>query len=84
MSHRVEIYDVNDAGNEVDVIGANYYCSDICAKQDPDYSGWNGCNDVYSPVKCPCGELLEWRRWNYLTNKEERVSPESPDYWDAD
>jgi hypothetical protein len=83
MVHRVEIYDKDEAGNVIDVIGARYYCTDICAKLDPDYDGWNGGSDLYDPVQCPCGELLEWRRWSYLTNSEQIVSPESPDYWEA-
>ena len=84
MTHRVEIYEIDDAGNPIDVIGARYYCTDICAKSDPDYDGWNGGNDLYAPVQCPCGERLTWRRWSYLTNSEQIVSLESPNYWEAE
>ncbi len=83
MTHRVEIYEKNSAGAAVDVIGANYYCSDTCAKNDPDYDGWNGACDSFSPVQCPCGERLTWYRWNYSIHDQEVVLPDAPDYWDT-
>jgi hypothetical protein len=84
MTHRVELYDIDAAGNVVDVIGANYYCSDECARLDPAYDGWNGSCEAYAPVQCPCGERLEWHRWNSDTEKEETVTPDALDYWDND
>lgn len=83
MTHRVEIYETNSAGEIVDVIGANYYCSDECAKLDPKYDGWNGSCEAYSPVQCPCGERLPWYRWNYEIHGEEAVMPDAPDYWET-
>lgn len=83
MTHRVEIYETNSAGEIVDVIGANYYCSDECAKLDPKYDGWNGSCEAYSPVQCPCGERLPWYRWNYEIHDEEKVMPDAPDYWET-
>ena len=83
MTHRVEIYEVDEAGNFVDVIGARYYCSDEHAKLDPDYDGWNGSVDAFSPAQCPCGERLTWYRWNFSTHDQETVLPNSPDYWDT-
>ena len=83
MTHRVEIYEKDSRGEYLDVIGANYYCSDICAKSDPDYDGWNGSIEAYSPVQCPCGELITWKRWNYAINANETVLPGALDYWDT-
>jgi len=84
VAHRVEIYTTDNNGNIVDVIDANYYCSDTCAKHDPAYDGWNGSIDeVFSPTKCTCGELLTWYRWNYETHDQETVLPTAPDYWDT-
>jgi hypothetical protein len=75
MSHRVEVV------NEQETVAVNYYCSDYCAKNDADYSGWNGCNDVFAPVACPCGTRLGWYRWNYEIHDQEYVAPEALDYW---
>ena len=75
MSHRVEVV------IEQQTVDANYYCSDTCAKNDPAYEGWNGCNDVFAPVACSCGTLLGWYRWNYEIHDQEYVSPEALDYW---
>lgn len=83
MTHRVEIYETNSAGEVVDVIGANYYCSDECAKLDPKYDGWNGSCEAYAPVECPCGERLTWYRWNFEIHDEETVAPDAPDYWET-
>lgn len=83
MTHRVEIYEVNSGGEFVDVIGANYYCSDTCAKSDPNYDGWNGACDAFSPVQCPCGERLPWYRWNFEIHDQEKVMPDAPDYWET-
>jgi hypothetical protein len=83
MTHRVEIYTTDTAGNIVDVAGANYYCSDECAKLDPEYCGWNGSCEAYEPVQCPCGERLTWYRWNFDTHDQETVTPDALDYWDT-
>lgn len=74
MTHRVEIYDTVTG----DAVDARYYCSDRCAKYDPDYSGWNGCNEIHdNPQQCgTCNEFLGYWRWNYDTNNSEWVSPE--------
>lgn len=80
MTHRVEIYSRNERGEAVDVLDVNYYCSDYCAKNDADYDGWNGCNDVFSPETCPCGTRLGWYRWNYEIHDQEYVAPEATDW----
>jgi len=74
MTHRVEIY---DEGGQ-DVIDVRYYCSDAHAKKDPDYSGWNGCHEIYDkPQWCStCNEALGFYRWNPDTKYNEWVSPE--------
>ena len=82
MTHRVEIY-TTDISGKLDVIGANYYCSDSCAKLDPEYQGWNGAVDCFSPVQCPCGRLLSWFRWNYELHDEEIVLSTALDYWET-
>ena len=74
MSHRVEVI------NEQETVAVNYYCSDYCAKNDADYEGWNGCNDVFSPETCLCGTRLGWYRWNYETHDQEYVAPEATDW----
>lgn len=53
--HQVLIEDANG-----DVWDAHYYCSDYCARQDPDYAGWNGCNEPpdYTVVCGHCEELV--------------------------
>jgi len=59
MAHRVEIYEKDSKGNVIDVIDVNYYCTDNCAKNDPEYDGWNGCAEIpeeYGSVICAtCG-----------------------------
>jgi len=67
MSHRIEVV------IDEQVVDAIYYCSDACAKTDKNYEGWNGCNDVYQPETCVCGERLGWYRWNYETKNQEYV-----------
>jgi hypothetical protein len=74
MSHRVEVV-IDDQAVDV-----RYYCSDTCAKTDPEYDGWNGCSDVFEPAICACGEKLPWYRWNYETHDQEYVLPEAKDW----
>jgi hypothetical protein len=35
-----------------DVVDANYYCSDECAKSDENYAGWYGCVELDFGQKC--------------------------------
>lgn len=41
MAHLVFIEDAQG-----DVIDAEAYCSDYCAKTSPAYAGWNGCHQL--------------------------------------
>jgi hypothetical protein len=82
MTHRVEVYETDTAGN-VDIVGAFYYCSDECAKSNPGYSGWNGACDAFTPVECSCGQRLTWYRWNFETHDQEVVLPTAADYWET-
>lgn len=51
--------DINDKNG--DVIDRVYYCSDSCAQEHPDYNGWNGLLDLYSPEACDnCGKTMVW------------------------
>lgn len=61
-----------------EVVDINYYCSDGCAKYDPDYAGWNGCNEIHDhPQWCgTCNESLGYWRYNYDTKQSEWVSPD--------
>jgi hypothetical protein len=39
-----------------DLVDIHYYCSDWCARTDPLYNGWNGCNEIEFGEKCQnCG-----------------------------
>lgn len=57
MAHLVTIDDAD--GN---VIDANWYCSDFCARADHSYTGWNGCHVVstdYGLITCTaCGATV--------------------------
>lgn len=35
-----------------DIVDATYYCSDWCAKSDPNYEGWYGCVRPGTTQKC--------------------------------
>ena len=55
MSHLVLLEDIDG-----DVVDYNGYCSDFCARDDPDYDGWNGCNEISVSQPCVgCGTLVE-------------------------
>jgi len=42
-----------------DIVDAFYYCSDSCSREHPNYSGWNGCNEIMAPEWCAnCGVQL--------------------------
>lgn len=58
-----------------DVVDYNYYCSDTCAKSDPNYAGWFGCVENYTTPFCQkCLTALYWIDENtyttYLGNEE--------------
>jgi hypothetical protein len=60
-----------------DVVDYNYYCSDTCAKSDPNYAGWFGCVDNYTTPFCQkCLTALYWTDENtytrYLGNEEQK------------
>jgi hypothetical protein len=65
--------------NEIgDVVDYNYYCSDFCAKQDPNYAGWFGCVENYSAPFCNnCETPLFWIDENdystYLGKEKQNV-----------
>jgi len=49
----------NDSGG--DVVNATYYCSDYCAKADPNYAGWSGAYEIYAEEFCAeCGSPLDF------------------------
>ena len=35
-----------------DLLEIEYFCSDYCADQSPNYSGWYGCIEIYTPEIC--------------------------------
>jgi len=42
-----------------DIVDALYYCTDSCHRDNPDYNGWNGCNEIMAPAWCAnCGVEL--------------------------
>ncbi|OUU19015.1 MAG: hypothetical protein CBB97_19825 [Candidatus Endolissoclinum sp. TMED37] len=54
MAHLVFIED--DSG---DVVDQKVYCSDSCAHSNPDYRGWNGCNEISVTEPCAaCGATV--------------------------
>jgi hypothetical protein len=65
-----------------DVIDALWFCSDFCARQHPDYDGWNGCLENYTQPFCQndaCGEKLSWFNenegsWFYGTEPQEKFA----------
>ena len=65
--------------NEIgDVVDYNYYCSDLCAKHDPNYAGWFGCVENYSAPFCNhCETPLFWIDENdystYLGKEKQNV-----------
>ena len=60
MTHAVIKEDSNG-----DLVDVKYYCSDYCAKGDPDYAGWNGAHELSIAERCNgCGRAL------YLVKEE--------------
>lgn len=54
LSNVIQVEDAN--GDLVDLL---YFCSDLCAKQNADYAGWDGCHELYTAETCEtCGTLL--------------------------
>jgi len=48
---------IEDADGEV--VDAERYCSDFCARGSDHYAGWDGCNEVDGPQWCEgCGNKL--------------------------
>lgn len=44
-----------------DLLEIEYFCSDYCADQSPNYSGWYGCIEIYQPEICQtCEKPLSW------------------------
>ena len=35
-----------------DTVDVSYYCTDYCAKTDPDYAGWYGCVEAGRQERC--------------------------------
>ena len=42
-----------------EVVDIHEYCSDFCAKTDPAYAGWYGCQEVdFDTVCAHCGTTI--------------------------
>ena len=43
-----------------DTVDQRVYCSDFCAREDPDYGGWSGCHEISFSEPCAgCGTMVE-------------------------
>lgn len=44
-----------------ELIDLEYFCSDRCAKGSPNYNGWYGCVEIYTPEYCQnCETMLTY------------------------
>ena len=52
MAH---IQPIEDASG--DIVDLSVYCSDYCHRENPDYAGWYGCQEISTTTPCEsCGE----------------------------
>lgn len=52
----MSIHIVSKEDEEGNIYEYGYYCSDLCAKTDPDYAGWYGAVELSDPLMTtmPC------------------------------